>query len=199
MFDKLYKNHKKYILFVTRFGNDSPEDIVQDVYLQILEGITPKHDDDRVNDDYKDLPTCQRLLDVNGEVNDIYMWILLRKKHQEQQSKLQVQRLGSYEVSEVFEEDYKLHEANYKLSSKVLNYIDRLHWYDKQIFNLYIKDKRSMQSTRGNGGLSMRDIAEMTGISLRSIQTTIGNVVQGIKNDLGEDFEDLINGDYNKI
>lgn len=56
--------------------------------------------------------------------------------------------------------------------NEVLNLVDDFHWFDKQIFYLYYDNK-----------MSMRKIAEETGISLKTIFNTITKCNNKIKNE----------------
>lgn len=56
--------------------------------------------------------------------------------------------------------------------NEVLNLVDNFHWFDKQIFYLYYDNK-----------MSMRKIAEETGISLKTIFNTITKCNNKIKNE----------------
>ena len=71
---------------------------------------------------------------------------------------------------------------------KIEKEIDTWHVYDQMLFRLYL-----------NSGKSMREIANGTGISLRSIFNTINDCKERIKANCSEDYEDLINKDYEKI
>ena len=66
--------------------------------------------------------------------------------------------------------------------------IDKWHWYDRQLFNIY-KDTE----------LSIRDIAKETTISSSSIFNTIKNCKRKIKSVLEEDYADYKNTDYEFI
>jgi predicted DNA-binding protein YlxM (UPF0122 family) len=62
------------------------------------------------------------------------------------------------------------------------------HWYDRQLFELY-----------KNTDKSLRQISSETNISVTSIFNTIKTCKRRIKNNVGEDYEDFINKDYELI
>ena len=84
-FETLSLKHLEFLRMVKLFPenetNNNAEDIVQDAYIELTELGTKKHKegDKRVNQKYKDLPTCKRVLTETGEINMVYMWITLKR------------------------------------------------------------------------------------------------------------------------
>lgn len=65
--------------------------------------------------------------------------------------------------------------------------VEDWHWYDKMLWQLYTEDR------------TMRELAKDTKISLSSIFHTIKTCKERIKIAVGEDYEDYVNKDYEKI
>lgn len=65
--------------------------------------------------------------------------------------------------------------------------VEDWHWYDKMLWQLYTEDR------------TMRELAKDTKISLSSIFHTIKTCKERIKLAVGEDYEDYVNKDYEKI
>ncbi len=78
--------------------------------------------------------------------------------------------------------------ANDKLEEKIRQVLNKLHWYDRQMFVLV-----------ATGPDSMRKIARDSKISLSSISNTINKCRRKLKDELGEDFEDYFNKEYKRI
>ena len=96
-------------------------------------------------------------------------------------------RLGEgFEKSE--QEQQENEKAFNLLMNKVEQEMESWHWYDKLLFETYIKD-----------GRSMRGLSSDTQISLTSIFTTLRNCKNRIRENVGEDFLDYINKDYELI
>jgi len=70
---------------------------------------------------------------------------------------------------------------------RIDNEVKDWHWYDKMLWQLYTEDR------------TMRQLAKETKISLASIFHTIKTCKERIKEAVGEDYEDYINEDYEKI
>ena len=70
---------------------------------------------------------------------------------------------------------------------RIENEVEEWHWYDKMLWQLYTEDR------------TMRELAKDTKISLSSIFHTIKTCKERIKIAVGEDYEDYVNEDYEKI
>ena len=197
-FETLSLKHTEFLRMVKLFPenetNNNAEDIVQDAYIELTELGTKKHKegDKRVNQKYKDLPTCKRVLTETGEINMVYMWITLKRVSMNALKKRikkseHIIRLGEgFEKSG--EEEAENEQAFGLLMDKVEQEMDTWHWYDKLLFETYVKDSRSM-----------RGLSSDTHISLTSIFTTLRNCKNRIRENVGEDFLDYMNEDYELI
>ena len=174
--DKLQKlglNHKEWLLMAKKMGiGELSEDIVQETYLRI---IRLNYIDGVVKDD--------------GSLNKFYMWLSIRAVHVDYLRANQMNLVSLDEVKECYDEaDLEKHEAYSNIYDKIEDEISNWHWYDQKLFNLYKQ-----------GELSMRDIAKDTNISLTSIFNTIKNCKERLKDNVGEDYEDYNNQDYDLL
>jgi DNA-directed RNA polymerase specialized sigma24 family protein len=80
-------------------------------------------------------------------------------------------------MHDIIEEPAYNEQPYHELVDGIQCTISAMHWYDKQLFMLYV-----------NSGKSMRKIAADTGISLTSINNTIQNVKRTIKEDHEKDY-----------
>ena len=109
---------------------------------------------------------------IGKEPNKAYIWIVLRNLYYyECKQKKEVHEIEHQQVNE------QLFES---IMSKANEHINNWHWYDKKLFEIYV-----------NEGLSMREIAKGTGISLRSIFSTLKTCKEKLKNELKEDYIQL--------
>lgn len=169
----LAEHHKEWVKIVRSFGEqDLAEDVVQDVYIRI------------VKYNYED-----RML-KDGKPNIALMWMMLRNRAFEINKTGSVQFLSLDEVRGIADEDSELekHEALERLHLKIHEEMESWHWYDSMLFKVYKE-----------GNASMRDIAKDTGISLTSIFNTIKNCKERLRENVGEDYEDYNNQDYDLI
>ncbi|QDP51096.1 MAG: hypothetical protein Unbinned3907contig1000_39 [Prokaryotic dsDNA virus sp.] len=197
-FSVVSKKHNEYLKIVRSFPentkNKYTEDIVQDAYIELSQLGTKKHkpNDKRINEKYKDLPICERVLNADGEVNMVYMWITLKRvsmNHLKQRCKTKekVIRLGEdFDIAAIDgSENVRAYNI---LLQKVEDELNEWHWYDKLLFEIYLKE-----------GRSMRILSNETGISLTSVFNTLKNCKLRLKEKVGEDFIDFLNKDYELI
>ena len=71
---------------------------------------------------------------------------------------------------------------------KIIKEVCKWNMYDQLLFSIYMNDS-----------ISMRDISKGSGITLRSIQRTLENCYRRLRQNVGEDYQDLINKDYELI
>lgn len=75
--------------------------------------------------------------------------------------------------------------AKNAIELKIVEEIDSWHWYDKMLFEVYRNEKTSM-----------RKMAAKSNISLSSIFNTLKTCKKKIKDNIGEDWEDYLNEDF---
>jgi predicted DNA-binding protein YlxM (UPF0122 family) len=68
------------------------------------------------------------------------------------------------------------------------SYIEDWHWYDQKLFKLY-----------RDTDMSIRKIAAETGISWVSIFNTLKKCKKDLNDKFNEDYDDYLNGDYERI
>lgn len=168
------KHHKEYVGIVQSFGEYFyAEDIVQEAYLRMLKYCKPE------------------AIITNGSVNKSYVYFVLRnmyldfEKHKAKHPKISIE-----EVGQLTNEDSQLqkHEAYEQILKKINNEIESWHWYDQMLFDLYKKT-----------GKSIREISADTKISVKSIWETLRHCKNRLKENVGEDYEDYKNTDYELI
>lgn len=172
---KVAEHHEDYLRIVKSLGvNDLAEDIVQEMYLKISKYCTP-----------------ERILQENGTVNKYYIRCVLYNlvhDYRKQQNKL-----NKVNIEEVYnlgvEYDYiEETEAYTGLIQLIGEEVKTWHWYDRDLFTLYWKT-----------GWSIRKLSDETRISTSSIFQTLKYCKNQIRINVGEDYEDFMNQDYEHI
>lgn len=171
--NKVTKHHKEYINTIKSFGEDFyAEDLVQEMYIRF---ITKNKEQQVMN---------------KGEVNRYYVWLTLRSLFIDFHR--QKSRVIKVDVSEVLNlqqiDEIEEHEAFGSLMTQVSKEMNNWHHYDRLLFQLY-KDTN----------MSMREIAQGTNISLRSIFCTLKHCKERLKENVGEDYLDFKNADFELI
>jgi len=174
MIQLVAENHKKYVSIIKNFGEHFyAEDLVQETYLMLYKWSSP---DKYIKD---------------GKPNDAYIWLCLRNSFLlYQREKRKATKVSLEDIQELSTNEINIEYFNSleKIDTLVKNEVNSWHWYDAKMYKLYIDNK-----------MPMRTIESETGISLRSIFETIKICKQRLKKAVGEDYEDFINNDYEKI
>lgn len=168
----LSKHHKEWVRIVNNFGEtDYAEDVVQEVYLRIHKY---NYNDKVIRD---------------GEPNRALIWIMLRNATHDLNKSYHKELLPIDELKDIADEvELDKHECYERLDKRIQREIDSWHWYDTKLFNLYL-----------NGEMSMRDMAQETGISLTSIFNTLKNCKERLRDNVGDDWTDYLNNDFELI
>lgn len=146
----LSKYHKEWLSIVRTFGGG---EISEDIVQEMYL---------RYNENFV----------INNEPNRAYIWITLRN--------IFLNEIKQKE-SINFEDGEQINEVQFKLIIEKANKeMDKWHWYDKQLFQLYVYNN-----------LSMREIANETNISLRSIFSTIKHCRERLQIKLKNDYKKL--------
>jgi len=173
-FKILCKHHKEWVIIVRSFGAEYyAEDIVQEFYIRLF-----------------DMKGIHKAV-VNNEPNRAYIWISLKNiflTFEKQKSKfnkipLDEVRSLSYEAENVLK-----HESFDIIHHRIYNEINSWSRYDKELFTLYMKNK-----------ISLRDISKGANISLSSIFNTIKTCKDKLRKEIGEDYQDYLNQEYELI
>lgn len=177
------KHHKEWVRTVTALGGGSySEDIVQEMYIKLYK--------------YADASKIIK----NGELQKGYVFFTLKSiiyALAREKSLILKENIENY--NSLDDTNYEEELAFQKFSNKIDDYLHSLekksktennerYWYDGKMFQMY-KDN----------DLSMRKLAKLSGISWVSIFHTLKNVKQDLRNNFQEDWEDYLNGDYDKI
>lgn len=171
--NKVVANHSEWVKMVNTFGEEFfAEDIVQETYLMLLKW------------------SSEDKLYTKGKINKGYVWLALKNTflmHVNKSKKITLIKLDNvYNVA-----DENTDEENEGYNS-LLNNLDAemktWHWYDQQLFDVYKNTK-----------ISLRIMSQQSRISVTSIFNTITTCKHRIKQNVGEDYEDFKNGDYELI
>jgi RNA polymerase sigma factor (sigma-70 family) len=163
--------HKDWVKVVNTFGEYFyADDIVQETYLKIL----------RLNHIDKIVTTT---------INRSMMWLVIRSvyiDHLRLQKHEKVSLDAIYSLS--YEDSLESQEAINKIDDLIEQETKKWHHYDKMLFDLYRKTE-----------LSMREIAEATGIHYTSIFHTLKRCKKRLQESVGEDYSDYLNKDFELI
>jgi DNA-directed RNA polymerase specialized sigma24 family protein len=170
---KVAKHHNEWVKMVNQFGEYFfAEDIVQETYIMLMKW------------------SSEEKLFKDGNISKGYMWLALKNtflQHVNKNNKIKFIPLEDvYNLAE--ENNTEENEAYNDLLNNVDLECDSWHWYDKQLFELY-----------KNTNKSLRQISAETNISVTSIFNTVKTCKKRIKNNVGEDYQDFINQDYELI
>jgi RNA polymerase sigma factor (sigma-70 family) len=180
--EALDKHRKEWIKYVRKMGANplDIEDIIQDSYLRVYQG------------GYGD-----RVLKDNGTVNKTYFWCILHTMfiaNVKAKKKANNVDFGDVEGVLKADEHHELKEAATnvvldKMHSEITKLDKRGKYpFNQELFTLYVYENKSM-----------RGIRDEVGISLSSVFTTLKNCKAQLSEELKEDFEDLLNEDYELI
>ncbi len=128
---------------------------------------------------------------TNGSVNKSYVYFVLRnmyldfEKHKARHPKVSIEEIGQLAYDDT---QLSKHEAYEEILKYINNEVQTWHWYDQMLFDLY---KRT--------GKSIRDLSKETKISTKSIFQTLKHCKERLKENVGEDYEDYKNTDYELI
>ena len=168
--EQVSKHHKEYVKTIESFGEYFyAEDLVQEMYIRLL------------------VKNKESQVIINGQVNRYYIFLTLRSlfidfyRQKSKVIKVDISEVLSIQQIDELEENEAFNNLMKKIDKETFTW----HYYDKLLFDLY-----------KNTDKSMRAISKETNISLRSIFCTLKHCKERIKKNIGEDFEDFINQDY---
>jgi len=182
----MYQHHKDYIQMAKAIAGNNvnirnyAEDYVQMSYIRLSK--------------YKNL--YEKVI-KNGKVQKGYMFFTLRSiilNDVKKKSNLKYNYIGyNYD----FEEKFELIDTDIPAEVLASNLIeekmykvlkDKADWFDYQLFCTYLET-----------GKSFRVLAEESGIGVRTIYLSIKRSKLLIAEHLQEDYQDYINGDFDKL
>ena len=182
---ELCKHHKKWLKIAKVYGaGEYSEDIVQDTYLYLIPYLDNAFKGGKLNAGYVFFAVRSVLINWQKRENKLkplYIDEVFNLKDDEDGSSY----LGIPDDSEEILEDLNALEDFLTLLDDTLA---GWYWYDRQVFNLY-----------RNTDLSIRGISEKTGIGTASIFNTLKKCKNKVFSELREDYEDLVNKDYELI
>lgn len=170
------KQHKDWIKIVNSFGEyNYAEDLVQQSYLALAKYADP----DKIIKD--------------GKIVRGYMYFTLRSvTYQYYNKKKKVHKVSidddDFLIQLPYSDEIEEQEAFHKICLLVDEVAEGWNWYDRKLFKIYSQTD-----------LSIRKLAAETKISWVSIFNTLKNLKLELKEKLGEDFQDYLNNDYDKI
>ena len=172
--EKVAVHHREYVRWIISWGEyEFAEDLVQEMYIRLYNYSAP-----------------DKFID-NDIVNKFYVWRTLYnmfQTFQKDKSKIEKIRIGEgFDIS-VEDIDNIKAESYDRLCNKMYESIDSLDWYDSMMFEL-ITSK----------GISMHQFAKDTGISFWSVYNTMRKAQRKLKEQIGEDYEDYRNKDYERV
>ena len=168
----IVKHHNEWIKIINSFGEyDYAEDIVQEMYIALHKYAKPKK------------------IIKDGEVSKGYVFFTLRSLYyQYYNTKNKITKVSLDNIQIEHQDDIEQQEAYAKVCDLMDNYIEDWHWYDQKLFKLY-----------RDTDMSIRKIAKETGISWVSIFNTLKKCKKDLNDKFNEDYDDYLNGDYERI
>jgi DNA-directed RNA polymerase specialized sigma24 family protein len=182
--ERLAFKHQRWCNLVRNMGCNEAyiEDVVQDAYIKIYSYL-------------------ENGLDINygsDDVNDFYFYMTLRSVYFGSKQKKDINN-NFVEVTKdrleyVFDNlksefyDSEEEEAFNTLINSIFTEINSWSFYDKNVFIAYFSTDNSI-----------RTLANDLGVGVNSIFNTIKTFRSIIKDKFGEDAQDYLNGDYNKL
>ena len=179
MLEKLAENHTLWIKMVVNMGCDKhiAEDIVQSMYLRIHRLVTDE----------------KKIMYNDDEVNRFFIYVTLKNMFVDFVKARNKYTFFEYMETDDVEEglediEFDEQEAFHNLVDSMSSEIMSWERYDIILSQLYFKTD-----------LSLRDIANGSGISLMSIYNSIKNYKNILNNKFMDDYQDYMNGDYHLI
>lgn len=163
LLEALSKRHKDWIQMALSFGLpiEDAEDLVQEMYVRMYERTTL----DKIR--YKKL-----------DVNTFYVYVTLKNLFYDQKRS----EVGTVQIDPqmiAYEDAGRCKHLKEEILEEIAETIERLHWYDKKIFEIYYGEKETI-----------RQLSEGSKISQSSIYNTLKNVRIKIKENHKEKYEE---------
>lgn len=173
LLELIAKDHVKWVRLVKSFGERNyHEDIVQEMYVLM----------------YKYGDSSKIVFD--GVVNSSYIYrclynlFLLFKRNQSKVNKVSLDDV----INLQFVDELERFEAEQRFTDKLEQYIATLDIYEQMLFNVKVRK-----------GKSYRQIQQSTGINKDELCKDFKRVSEKVYNELGDDYKDLINNDFELI
>lgn len=162
--ESIAQRHQEWVRVAIFYGCplDCSEDVVQDVYLALLEIQRREGSLDRMT--------------YNGKFNEAYMFASIKNtvaKKIFREKKRNVKFFSSFHGEPLAEESFleaaEREQAFQEAVKQAQRTLESMHWYDRQLFDAYLKEG------------SIRKLHRATDISTRCIHKTIKKVRKTIK------------------
>lgn len=185
MLEDLAKMHNIWVAMALNMGvpYEDANDLVQEMYIRLN-----KYVDDESKVYYKD----------TGEINRFYVWVTLRnmwisfetqKKRNPASPNFAIEESDIEETLLDQDTDEEYRQAIDTIVSRIESEVDSWdYWYDKQLFGIIFRTN-----------ISMRQLSKETTISLTSIFNSMKIYKQRIRDKFSEDWEDIINSNFDKL
>lgn len=170
------KDHNKWIEIANKLGEyNYSEDVVQECYIVL----------------YK--YTNENKVIKNGKINEGYMFFVIRSvlfQFYNSKKKIKMQSIDDDRFFEQIPNECKMNEQiAYNDFCKLLDKkASTFNWYDQKLWKLYSQTD-----------MSIRKIAAETKISWVSIFNSLKNIKNELRQELGEDYLDFKNQDYENL
>ena len=168
------KHHKQWVAFIAKLGaGHYAEDLVQELYLLL----------NKYGKEEKVLMT--------DNINFPYVYKSLLNiflQYKKQSDKIQKVGIESIILTLVDEDNIEFVDAQTEIYKRVKQQIACLEEYEQHLINIHIKH-----------GKSYREIQEHTGINKDYLCSEMKLIRKRFVELFGEDYQDLINGDYHLI
>ena len=173
---KVAERHNEWVSIAKSFNlKDYSEDVIQELYLRLLKY------------------SSEEKVIKKGVVSRGYIYFCIRGlAYQYHNTKNRVRKTSLDDTENYLQipdtSNMEEHIAFNKICKMIDNHIEGWHWYDKILFEMY-----------RDSGKSIRGIANQSHISMVSIFNSLKHLKKEIKSEFSEDYEDYINGDFDKI
>ncbi len=183
MLEKLAENHDLWVSMVVGMGcNESlAQDITQEMYIRM----------------YRLVKDENKIMYSDDEVNKFFVYVTLKNMYytylriNNRHKFFEYQEFDSFESDDGLyneEVDDEFEEAFNNFTSSIYSEISTWHPYNSKLASIYLKSS-----------LSLRAISKDTGISLTSIFNSVKNYKKALREKFKEDYQDLINEDFNHL
>lgn len=180
------QQHDYWVDCVARIGNNKPkiknyaEDFVQEMYIKLL----------------RQENLSQKAIKVDGELSTGYVFTTLKNLVIDNSRKRGLDLIYAHSSNDfeetfdaIFEEIDPEHFGEVALTKKMWSELKKnLHWFDVRILTIYLLT-----------GKTYKQIAAETGIAYQTIFLAVKRCKQFLTENFEEDYQDFINGDFDKI
>ncbi len=172
--NQVAQHHKEWVNIIKSFGERNyAEDLVQETYLMLYKWSKP-----------------EKYL-INGKVNKGYIWLCLRnsfllyQREKKKAIKIDLEAIQELSTNEI---NVNFFEAKEKIHTFINQEVKSWNYFDQKLYDLHIIKK-----------ISMHKLAKETKISFTTIYGSMNSCKERLKVAVGEEYEDFINQEYERI